>query len=553
MESPRPENKPYLVPVILGIFSIALFLRLVEAADIPFTRADADLAWQALQINKMKANGTSPLALYTGLTGFLFWIGSANNFFARLIPALFGASITLLPYAIFKQSKPKMVLGLSLLFALDPILLIYSRQLNGPIMAISSLAWVFVFLYQRKQVAAGIAFGMAFLSGKYFWVGVILIGLVSFVWYLSNRQRFHEKVGNFEKPGRPFFISALLCAGLISSSLLLNPAGLTGIASGLVDLFSNSSNRSLPLLLPVFILLTYSLYLLIPFGKGLTQKSKHSWQIRIGILVSLLLFTAAIQNQLPGFYAFVEVFMLFEIARYFYKSNLERPPITLVSLAAFIFFVVILVFTLLSSTQFARNILAEFNFLTDILPILLALALILISYILIGLGWGFSQVKPALQAAFGIVFVLFSMGLSFSQTWNNATASQLLFSNSEILFPNHPLSNELNVFIVNNAINPDTDTFEIEKPTSAGDYWEFRAFADSSGAVSLPAFVINDSVSESGLMAAYRGTSITYARRLNFSDKALAELIAMIATKTLPTSDITKTLWVATALFPGGK
>ena len=553
MESPRPENNPYLVPIVLGIFGFALFLRLVEATNIPFTRADADLAWQALQISKMNASTTSTLALYTGLTGFLFWLGSANNFFARLIPALFGASITLLPYAIFRQSKPKLVLALALLLALDPILLIYSRQLNSPIMAISSLAWVLVFLHQRRQVSAGLAFGMALLSGKYFWIGIILTGMFALVWYLSNKQDFHEKAEGFEKPGNAFLISALLCSALISSSFLLNPTGLTGVSSGLVDLFSASTNRSLPLLLPIFILLTYSLYLLLPFAEAITRKTSRSWQFKLGLLFVLVLLTIAFQNQLPGFYAFLEVFMLFEISNYFSTTKLPRPAVTLVSLIAFVFFVVILIFTFLSLTQFARNILAEFSFLTDILPILLALALILISYILIGLGWGFDQTKPALQAAFMIVFVLFSLGFSFSQSWNNATASQLLFSNSEILFPDSPLSNELRVFTENNAINPDTDIFTIEQSTSMGDYWEFKSFADSSRMAALPAFILNDSISESGLMAAYRGTSITYARRLNLSDKASAELISMIASKTLPVSNIHKTLWVATSLFPGGK
>ena len=553
MENPKSENNPYLFPIVLGLFGFAFFLRIVEAPTIPFTRADADLAWQALQISKLNASGTSPIALYTGLTGFIFWISSANNFFARIIPALFGASITLMPYAIIKQKNPKAILVLSLLFALDPILLIYSRQLNGPIMAISSIAWFVIFLYQRKQVGAGLAFGIALLSGKYFWIGIILAGMYLLTLYLSDKQSFREKFDNFERPGSQFFISALLSSGLISSSILLNPAGLTGIASGLVDLFTASSNRSIPLVLPVFILLTYSLYLILPFIKALTQKSTLTWQYRLGFFVALILLSMAFQNRLPDFYAFVVAFLLLECASYITTYKAVRTPITLVSLAAFVFFAVILVFTLLSFNQFARKILAEFNFLIDILPIFLALALILISYILIGLGWGFSQTKPALEAAFMIVFGLFSLGFSFSQSWNNATASQLLFSNSEILYPDSPIINELKVFIENNAINPDTDMYKVEQPISVGDYWEFKAFTDSGYTSSLPAFIINNNISEPGLMAAYRGTSITYARRINFSDDAYAELIHWIATRTLPVSDIKKTLWVATSLFPGGK
>lgn len=553
MESPRPDNNPYFFPIVLMIIGFALFLRLVEASTIPFTRADADLAWQALEISKLNASGTSPLALYTGLTGLLFWISSASNFFARLIPALFGASLTLIPCAIFKQSNPKAVLGLSLLLALDPILLIYSRQLNSPIMAISALAWVLVFLHQRRQMAAGIAFGMAILSGKYFWVATILTAVYLLVSYLSKNQKFGEKFQKFQKPGKPFFISTLLACALISSSFLLNPSGLTGIASGLVDLVTASSNGSLPLLLPIFLLLTYSLYLILPFAKTFTKESTLAWQVRLGVLFGLLFLTVAFQNHLPGFYAFVEVFLLIEVAIYVTTSRAPRPSFTLVSLVTIVFFAVILVFTLLNFTQLAQNVVAEFSFITDLLPILLALALILISYVLIGLGWGFALTKPALQAAIMVVVALFSLSFSFSQTWNDATASQLLFSNSEILFPDSPSNNELSVFAENNALNSDTDSFRIKTNGSAGDYWEFNEFVDSNQTLSLPAFIINDSVTESGLMAAYRGTLITYARRLNLSDKAYGELLHMIASKTLPVTDIKKTLWVATSLFPGGK
>jgi hypothetical protein len=553
MEISKSENKPIFLPIVLVLFGFALLMRMVQAESIPFTRADANLAWQALEISKLHASGTSPLALYTGLTGVLFWISAANNFFARLVPAVFGASLALIPFGIFKQKNPKVMLGLTLLLTLDSILIIYSRQLNGPILAISTLAWTLVFLHQRKQVTAGITFGMAILSGKYFWIAILLTLLGLLMSYLSDKKQFNEKWLMFERPGRLFFISALISCVLISSSFFLNPAGLTGIASSLVDLFSASSYQSLPLVLPVFVLLTYSLYLLLPFGMALTKESCRSRNFLLGNLLILLVLTTALQNQIPGLYAFVELFLLFVIAKVAISFKAREPASNLVSLVAFVFFTVILVFTLLSFTQFAQNLTSEISLITDLLPIFLSLALIMISYILIGLGWGFGLTRPALEVSVLLVFTFSSLGFSLSQTWNEATTSQLLFSNSEILFPDSPVNKELSVFIENKVLNPSTASYEIDKIVSVGDNWVFKEFYSSKNSSSLPTFIINDSVTESGLMTAYRGSSITYSRRLNFSDNAYAELIHMIASKTLPLSDIKKTLWLQTTLFPGGK
>ncbi len=553
MDSQSLARKPYIFPIVLVIFGFALFLRLVVADTVPFTRADADLAWQALEISKHQTSSSSPLALYTGLTGALFWISTTSNLFARLIPALFGASLTLIPYALLRNKNASALLGVSLLLALDPIFLIYSRQLNGPILATSTIAWLLVFLHQRKQVAAGILFGLAILSGKYFWIALFLMCLVGLFLYFSKRKAMHSGLFDFCSPSKSFFISAVLSGVLVSTSFLLNPAGLTGIGSGLVDLFAIQSGQSLLWFLPVFLLLTYSLYLLLPFGRAISGNTSLSWKSGLSIFLGLFLLSLILQSYLPGSFIFLQAFLIIQVALLITQSESLSAKVSTVSLISFVFFLVIFIFSLLTFTQLARNLISEFNFAMDLLPLLLALGLILISYILIGLGWGFSEVKPALQTAILVVAALFSLGFSLSQTWNNATVSQLLFSNSEILYPESPTSTELAVFSTNNAINPDIDSFTIDGVLSKGDYWEFKAYSDSAKTDPLPGFVVNDSLTESGLMSAYRGTSITYARRLNLSENALAELLQMIATKTLPTVDIRKTLWVNTSLFPGGK
>jgi hypothetical protein len=394
---------------------------------------------------------------------------------------------------------------------------------------------------------------MAILAGKYFWIGLALASLYSLINYLFDKTRYKATVDLLEKLDKSFLLSTLITCVLISTSFLLNPSGLTGVASGLVNLFNVNPISSLPLLLPLFLLLTYSLYLLLPFGKALVNLTLRPWYLDFGLLLGLLLITVLFRDQIPGLYAFIELFLFVVVARSIETFKNFKPINTMVGLISFLFFAVILTFTLLSFNQFTQRILGEFNFIVDLLPMLLALALILISYLLIGLGWGFEQTKPALQAAVMTIAIMFSLGFSLSQTWNDGTASQLLFSNSEILFPDSPLKSELAVFIENKVINPTADSYKIENSASIGENWEFKEFIASTKTSSLPVFIINDSVSESGLMAPYRGTSIIAIRRLNLSNRAYFELLHLISSKMLPVSDITKTLWVKTALFPGGK
>ncbi|MEA4810949.1 MAG: hypothetical protein VB108_00065 [Anaerolineaceae bacterium] len=551
MDEIRIDTKTKRFLLGLLIFCLAFLLRILHAQQTSFTRPDADLAWQALQISRGLPAGTSFLPLYTGLTAVLFWLGSASNFIARFLPAFFGASLTLIPFVIFNERDMRRTLLGALILCLDPVLLAYSRQIAGPVLAMSALAWALVFFYQGKSTPAGICLALALLSGKYFWISAFLLGLL----FLYCRFIQHNPKPSLFLPqqqnGKTLWLSFLIASGLVASSFFLNPSGLTGLASGFVALFQAKPAAGLPFILPPFLLFTYSLYLWVPLAVVLAKASAKTRMFDLAGIVFLLLLCMALQNLLPGLFAFLQIYLIILLVKNLPQSEIKAFKKDWVTLASFIFFTVILVFALLSFKQMVQKMPLVFSFAADLLPLLLALLLIAISYVLIGLGWGFNFTKPAILAALTGVTLLFSLSFTFSQVWYDATASHLLFSNAELLFPDGPMKNELAIFTQSKRIIAGVDSFEFTQPASEGDYWEFRAFGSKPEPEKPAAFLINDSPNDSGHGGSYRGSKITYARRLNFSDKPLIDLLHMIAAKTLPYSEISRTLWVQTKLFPG--
>ncbi len=79
-------------------FLLALAVRLIKLGSLPLSDTEASLALQALGV----AQGTHPILgsqpAYILLTSVLFYcLGAGTNFLARLIPALAGSTLALVP------------------------------------------------------------------------------------------------------------------------------------------------------------------------------------------------------------------------------------------------------------------------------------------------------------------------------------------------------------------------------------------------------------------------------------------------------------------------
>ncbi|MFA5612406.1 MAG: hypothetical protein WDA04_06070, partial [Anaerolineaceae bacterium] len=150
-------------------FALGLVMRLVLLNDVVYTQNELTLVNQALQVSQRMSQTTSSVPVYTGLTGFLFFLFGATDFLTRFVPALAGASIVLLPWVWRERLGHKTALILGFVLAFEPTFLLFSRSINGGILALSGLLWAFTFLKKDKPGLAGLSLAVAILGGVSFW------------------------------------------------------------------------------------------------------------------------------------------------------------------------------------------------------------------------------------------------------------------------------------------------------------------------------------------------------------------------------------------------
>ena len=78
-------------------FGLALGLRLFQLGAAPLTDAEASWALQALDLFSTRQPQVGPQPAYVLLTGLSFTLFKATAFLARLLPALAGGLLALLP------------------------------------------------------------------------------------------------------------------------------------------------------------------------------------------------------------------------------------------------------------------------------------------------------------------------------------------------------------------------------------------------------------------------------------------------------------------------
>ena len=145
------ESKPkmMLIPIAVIIFSAAL--RLIGLGSASLTMNEAENAMTALHLFE---NGSGGQLLYSLPTAILFKTIGSSDFTARLLPALMGIILSLLPFFIHKELGFRKACLLSFLLAADPVLLFWSKRADAIIPAIAIMAAAAVLYIRGKKTAS---------------------------------------------------------------------------------------------------------------------------------------------------------------------------------------------------------------------------------------------------------------------------------------------------------------------------------------------------------------------------------------------------------------
>ncbi len=294
MRTFRRESILYALAFLVGIA-----VRFAALGALPLTDLEAKWALQALGI----ANGTHPVlgsqSAYVLLTSIVFLAyGGATNALARVMPALAGSTLVLVP-ALFKQRlKPRPALILAFAIALEPGLVALSRQAGSSALTLSFTLAAWGFWEQRRVPWAGICAGLALLSGSALWVGLLGLALTWAIWQPFARRGQPPGQKPPRSRQRKEWLDALWFAlgtmAFVGTLFVLAPSGVSAWLSGMPEYiggWTRVSNISAGLML--FSLAAYQplgvVLALIATVRGWVQGLRRIRLLSIWMVVSLLL------------------------------------------------------------------------------------------------------------------------------------------------------------------------------------------------------------------------------------------------------------------------
>ena len=261
------------------VFVAALALRLIDLDARPLGLAEAGRAldaWRLAQGQPVSSVG-SPLLLNG--TAALFFIFTANDFTARLLPALFGALVVLLPYFWRQRLGGLGALLAACFLAFSPLGLFVSRSVGPEVIAagcaLAALTGVMAFADSGDKryvflAAASLALLLASGPGAYFALLVFAVSAVAILLLRRDggafaaglRERLQGEAGVL-RAGGLVFLGAALGVGTL---LFFNLKGMQGFGDVLAAWWQGFGGAAnLPWFSPLLYPLLYEPLILV-FG-----------------------------------------------------------------------------------------------------------------------------------------------------------------------------------------------------------------------------------------------------------------------------------------------
>ena len=174
---------------------LALGSRLFVLGNAPLDAGEAAQAVASWHfINRVPDAFTGSPLLFAG-NSLLFLLFGANDGLPRLLPALFGSALVLLPALLRRELGRVGALIASALLVFSPSLLFFSRNSNGAIIAVTcalaALAFVWRYLADRNSrdlYTAAVLAALAFLAGREVWMVALVVGVFVAIRFTRVRQ-----------------------------------------------------------------------------------------------------------------------------------------------------------------------------------------------------------------------------------------------------------------------------------------------------------------------------------------------------------------------------
>lgn len=596
MNSSQIKNEGWLYGLA---FLVAAGFRIIQLGASPLTDSEAALALQSLAI----ARGTSPILDpqpgYILLTAVLFAITEATNFLARFVPALSGSALVFLPFFFRDKLKPRAALILAFFIAFDPGLVALSRQAHGTSLAVAAMFFSWALWRQRRLIPAGIAAGLALLSGPSIWSGLLTLGLTQLFLKGTDSKSSaasrdpSESAAHTSTTAEPPVLDSQVSmpptsnAGSLSwislrpsvtslvATLLLGgtlffivPNGLSAWLSSIPAYFIGWVTESAAS--PGRILFTFLAY--EPLGiflaglavvRGLRTKSKRITRLVLWLGVSLLL---AVFYRQPAELAWVIMPLLvlsaLELSNALNVRRSERTEAGLVALAA----VILMVFVWFNIAGIALDPYAQVSttvpFFGELqnprsLVLIGSFALIAVFGALVAFGWSAHIARIGITWSFAACIGVYSLGAAWGASGlRNPGGVELWTTDLKPLQADLLIASveEVSEFSLGHVLSQPVMLTGIDSPALE---WALRNHpVEAVSALDpqvAPPLLITPILDDPGLPSAYRGQDFTWRQRPQWEILQGADWLKWIVYRQLPVENETVILWARDDLFPDAR
>lgn len=549
----------------LGIFLLALAVRLVGLGEFPLNNTEASLALQALDLTRGQAPALSPQPAYLAFTSALMFLLGSGNWVARAWPAIAGSLLALAPMLFSGRiGKPQAVLT-SFFLALDPVMLSISRQAGSQTTALLFTLLALGLWLQARPLAAGVFGGLALLGGPAVWPGIVGLGIA--VWAGSAGQRkdvaSDGEAATFPPGGSRFRTAgfAALAAVLLGGTLFFTTP--TGISAAAASLPAYLGGWASPANFPVYLfLVSLVLYELFPLLLGLWGGVRGL--LRGETIDRLLVYWWAAAFLLGLIYpgrgvadlAWMVLPLWVLAARQL--VHLLRVPVEdrLPLLGQVLLSAIILSFLSLTAVTFFNN--SAFPQQEIWIRVIGAGILLVASTGLVAWGWSGKIALRGLVFGASLVLLAYMVSASWDAAGFSDNQGRALLSGGEAL-PGEALLmgtvEDLNQW--GPVETGGLDVVVVDTPSPAL-RWMLRdvervTFVDLLPQDASPALVITPAEPELSLAATYRGQGFLLSQNANWGQFALNDWFRWLVFRTVPASALAQDkviLWARLDLFP---
>ncbi len=544
-------------------FLIALAVRLVLLGAAPLSDTEATWALQALGV----AQGTRPILGsqpgYILLTSVLFYcLGAGTSFLARLIPALSGSLLVLVPALFANRLKPRAAVILAFLLAIEPGLVSLSRQAGGSIMAVTFtlLAWG---LWENRRAAwAGVAAGLALLSGPFLWEGLLGLALT---WAISRALTARRSEAPESEPFRPkprawrtalwFALGTVVVGG---SLFFLAPNGLSAWLSALPDYISGwlkPSGISSGML--IFSLVAYQplgvILALLALIRGWRHGSRRITLLSLWMFIALLLalfYPAHRVSDLAWMLIPMWALSALELARSLNLLPEERREVLGVAALT----VVIIAFIWLNFTSMSQLDPGSPETTMRLYLLFGSIFLLIISILLVAVGWSIRSARYG--AIWGLTFALgvYAIGAMAAAGGFRAVPNAVEMWQSGSDFPEADLLlttvDQLSDWSLTNINAQPVTIAGIESPAMQ---WLLRGHkvtvVPALEASSAPPIVVTREQNNPKLAANYRGQDFVWEQVPIWNQTNFITWVSWLSFHQVPTNPEKVIVWVRSDLF----